>query len=154
MYVMNVNTLAVTEYSLSALDVLEHQGEVYFVQADGLVKLVDPADVTDEAISCYVTTGAIHFGDKVHYKTVPRAFVYGSGDQNLTLTTITNERKGQQTREYNVRKIDTDFPIERLVKLARGVESVAWTFKVANTSNGTMKINDIKVLPKAGRVIR
>lgn len=34
MYVMNARTMAMTEYSISALDVVEHEGKVWFVAAD------------------------------------------------------------------------------------------------------------------------
>lgn len=56
MMVLNANTLAVSEYSIAGvLDVVEHEGEVYFLAADSLTKL----DTSAPAASGYIQTGSL-----------------------------------------------------------------------------------------------
>jgi hypothetical protein len=62
MIVINANTLAISEYDISALDVLEYEDEVYFASASGMTKL--SAD-GEEAVVSTLKTGQIDFDTTV-----------------------------------------------------------------------------------------
>lgn len=130
--VLNANTLAVSEYSISALDAIVFDGELYFVQADGLVKLA--AGTADSA--AIVKTGMLNLGaDEKKY--VPGLRATLAGDSTTTVTvTIELDGDSRDLGPYELVGRSGPASFVRKWKLAGGVkvDNLALTL---NGSGGT-----------------
>lgn len=138
--VFNANTLAATEYSIAALDVVSRDGELYFVTAMGLVKLV--TDGT-EKFSWSFSTGQLGLVDGA-FGTVTKLALSGKSDGEIRLT-VTAIEYGEETEVfYSLPCESTSQSRGQHVLLARDVHAEKWTFKFDGTA--TANIDDIAVL--------
>jgi hypothetical protein len=138
--VVNANTLAVTEYSISALDVVEHDGEVYFVGATGLKKLSSSGD---ENINPYIQTGQVNFGSN-SAKYIKNLSVDASPDSSLMITGYISQPNGDvymfPTHDSYRDGLNQQ---TRIFKTPRGIRGVYWGFKLENDRTNTFDINSI-----------
>ena len=125
-HVLNTQTLGVTEYSLAWLDVVSHDGVLYGLTADGLVKL-DAAAAVDFA--SYVTTGDLDVAPGMSVS-FGNARLTLAADKAMTLTT-TPQRDGEERAvEYLIPARSGDQARVRFVKLGKGLRGNSWRFKL------------------------
>lgn len=123
---INASTLAVTEYSVAAIDVLEHDGEVWFVTADGLSKLAAGAGVAGT-----ITTGDLELaGPGSVSLNLARLGLKADGELHITATA--HQDGGQRSTRYLVPKRTGANDRDRNVKLGNGVLGNAWSFTIAS----------------------
>lgn len=127
---VNARTMAVSEYSSSAVDVVAHGGELFFVQADKLVKL-DAAG--DEVVTSFIQTGDLTLAPDASAN-VAYAYVEKAADGAMTLTATADQDGKARTVAY---AMPLNFPAGKArvshVKLGRGVLGNAWSFKIGAT---------------------
>ncbi len=155
-YAINTDNFAVTDYTGEFDNVhaiCEANGKTVAITD---TKIYEHTGTDDDGtnIAAHIKTGQINFGDEERAKTVPRAYLHIVNDEQAKVTTTTRTRREEKDREYVVRKRDNTYKTAQLVKLAQGVESVDWGFKVENTNGGTLEIKNIRVLPRLSRVMR
>lgn len=138
--VLNSNTLAVSEYDLDVLDVIEHEGEVYFVTATGLKKLTSNGD---ENINSYIQTGQINF-ELNSAKYIKNLSVDTSPDSSLMVTGYISQPNGDvymfPTHDSYRDGLNQQ---TRVFKTPRGIRGVYWGFKFENDGTNTFDINSI-----------
>lgn len=128
----NARTMAVSEYSIFALDVLEYEGELYFVRSAGLVKL----DATGtELVSGSFQTGEMHLAGR-SIGIVPRVYASVREDGALTLTAKTKLYGVEHTDEYAIAHELSDVSRGRVVNLGKGVKSESWQMEVSSAEPG------------------
>ena len=139
-HVFNANTLAVSEHSLTPLDVVEHDGEVYFVTATGLKKLSPSGD---ENINPYIQTGQINFGSN-SAKYIKNLSVDTSPDSSLMVTGYISQPNGDvymfPTHDSYREGLNQQ---TRVFKTPRGIRGIYWGFKLENDGTNTFNINSI-----------
>ena len=129
MMVLNAQTLAVSEYSIAPLDVVEHENEVYFVTATGLTKLATgTADFT-----AIVETGRISLGAD-EKKFVPNFLSTLSGD-STTEVTMTIELDGREVEmgPYELPGRSGSSSFVRKWRMAGGVKADSMSLKFEAT---------------------
>lgn len=142
-YVINANTLAVTEYSLSPLDVVEHDGDVYFVTATGITKLATAAALNAVA---YIRTGKISLASG-RITGARFAHLHTNADGPVELRTYRDDLGLERMDRYPLPVVPDGHARERTVVLGKGAQASAWAFEfravVATTrwSLGGMKID-------------
>lgn len=143
-YVVNANTLAVSEYrdlSLTGLAVLDNR--LYGVKTDGLVE-VTGTDDEGVAIANYVETGKMTMGSN-RLKRFPQLYVGGTASGGLTATVTTKESGVSRSSDYPVPPWAGSLR-ERVVKLAGGPKSRHVQVKLANVNGGSMVIEQADLL--------
>jgi hypothetical protein len=123
-WVLNANTLAVSQYSLSALDVVEHEGEMWFVTATGLSKFATGAGVAGT-----ITAGDIELSDGSISLNLARLELKADGELHITATA--HQDGGQRSTRYLVPKRTGTNERDRNVKLGNGVLGNDWSFTIA-----------------------
>lgn len=125
MQTINANTLAVSEYDIAALDVVEHEGEVYFVTATGLSKLDSTAPL--DAIS-YVRTGKISLASgAVSGARFAHLSITASGP--VELRTYRDDDGAERVDRYPIPVVPDGHARERTVVLGKGAQASAWGFE-------------------------
>lgn len=124
--VFNANTLAATEYSIAALDVVSHDGELYFVTADGLVKLAAGA----AGVAGSITTGDLELASPGSVS-LNLARLGLTADGELHLTATAHQDGGERSVRYLIPTRDGSNDRDRNVKLGNGVLGNAWSFTIA-----------------------
>jgi hypothetical protein len=132
-HVLNAKTLAVSTYSAAPLDVVAHDGEVYFVGATALEKL------DTGTVDASIETGVLELGvdDKKFIAGVKGRL---SGD-STTEVTVTIELDGREVElgPYDLPGRSGAKPFVRQFKLAGGVKADSVSLKfdtVAGTAWG------------------
>ena len=83
--VINANTLAVTEYDITTVGIMEHGGNLYFVESDALTKLGATGSDTDS--TAIVETGMLNLGaDEKKYIPEFKATLSGDSTTNAYMT--------------------------------------------------------------------
>lgn len=123
--VFNANTLAPSEYSIAALDVVEHGGELYFVTATGLSKLA--ATATLDAVS-NVRTGKISLasGQVTGARFAHLSF---SADGPVELRTYRDDDGVERVDRYPLPVVPDGHARERTTVLGKGAQASAWGFE-------------------------
>lgn len=116
--VINARTLGVTEYDLDWSDVIDEDGVVKGLGADGIYALAEDGDLTPSPM---VETGRMDFGATTP-KTAERAYVLAQGDDDLALTVIADGPAGAVEVAYQLPARALDGQTERTVRLGRGLE--------------------------------
>ena len=140
MMVLNANTLAVTEYSLAPLDVVEHEGEVYFVTATGLSKLGSGTLPT-----AIIETGMLTLGaDEKKY--LPDFKTTLSGD-STTQVWVTIELDGREVEmgPYELYDRSGAAQFVRRMKLAGGVKADSVSFHFEGSAGTAWSLNGLIV---------
>jgi hypothetical protein len=133
MYAMNAQTLAVSEYSLVPLDVVEREGEVWFVTATGLSKL--DAAATLDAVG-YVRTGKI--SPAPGSVTGARfAYMLAASTGPVELLVRRDDDGIERTDRYPVPIVPSGQPRERTIPLGKGAQASAWEFEIRASSAAT-----------------
>ena len=145
MMVLNANTLAVTEYSLTPLDVVEHEGEVYFVTATGLSKL--SADGV-EKFSWSFSTGELELVEGA-IGTVTKLSLSGKSAGEIRLTVVAQEYGEETETFYSLPCESTAVERAQHVALARDVHSEAWAFRFEGTE--AVELKDVQVFLGANK---
>jgi hypothetical protein len=141
-WVLNANTLAASQYSLSALDVVEHEGEVWFVTATGLSKLDATAPL--DAVG-YVRTGKISPAPgNVTGIRFAHALVASTGPVELL---VHRDDDGiERTDRYPIPIVLSGQPRERTVPLGKGAQASAWDFEIrASTATVQWSLGGLQV---------
>jgi hypothetical protein len=125
MYAMNANTLAVSEYSVDALDVVSHEGELYFVTATGLAKL--DAAAASAAVS-YVRTGKISLASG-RVTGARFAHLSFSTDGPVELRTYRDDNGVERMDRYRIPVVPAGQARERTTVLGKGAQASAWGFE-------------------------
>lgn len=147
--VINVNTIAVSEYSLAPLDVVEHEGEVYFVTATGLSKLSTPADADEGDVVSYIQTGDLSLIDG-HRINLWRAHMDLSADAPMRVTTMLDMAGQERDIAYTVPERSSTQSRARMVELARGPRAERWAIKIGTTeAGGNWALDSMAVVPGA-----
>lgn len=138
--VINANTLAVSEYSLTALDVVEHEGEVWFVEIDKLTKLSEDGL---ENINPYIQTGQLNFGVN-NIKYIQNMTVDTPPNASLMITGFIEQPNGDvymfPTKDAYRDSLNQQ---TRVFKLPKGIRSTYWGFKFENDGTNTFELEDI-----------
>lgn len=145
MMVLNANTLAVTEYSLTPLDVVEHEGDVYFVTETGLTKL-DSGDSVSTAAS-YIETGKLKLTPRNSMANVNDVTMSLAASAPMRLTATVDASGTERELAYPIPQRVSAQERGRLVHLGRGPRGDAWSFKVATTATGgNWSLGDMEVM--------
>jgi hypothetical protein len=142
-WVLNANTLAVSEYSISALDVMEYEGELYFVTATGLVKF---AAEGAEKFSWSFSTGELGLVEE-SLGAITKLSLSGKFAGEVRLTVIAQEYGEETEVFYSMPCESTTVERGQHVALARDVHAEAWTFCFAGTE--AAELHNVKVLVSA-----
>ena len=145
-HVLNAKTLAVSTYTPAPLDVVAHEGEVYFVGATALEKLDATADL--DAVS-YIQTGDLTLmdGNRVN---LWRAHLDLSADAPMRLTTRLKMAGQERDIAYTVPERSSTQSRARMVELARGPRAERWAIKVGTTeAGGNWALDSLSVVPGA-----
>lgn len=138
--VLNANTLAVSEYGIAALDVVEHEGELYFVTTSGLNKLSENGL---ENINSYIQTGQLNF-DVSNIKYIQNMTVNTPTNASLMITGFIEQPNGDvymfPTKDAYRDSLNQQI---RIFKLPKGIRSVYWGFKFENDGTNTFELEDI-----------
>jgi hypothetical protein len=151
MMVLNANTLAVSEYSIAPLDVVEHEGEVYFVTATGLTKL-DGAGTLDAVSN--IRTGKISPASGL-ITGVRFAHLAVSADGPVELRTYRDDDGVERMDRYPIPVVPDGHARERTVVLGKGAQASAWGFEfraVAATTSWSLGGAQIEVPFKKHRL--
>jgi hypothetical protein len=139
-HVLNAKTLAVSTYSLTPLDVVAHNGEIYFLSATALTKL---ASTGNEAINPYIQTGQINF-DSNSAKYIKNLSVDTSPDSSMMVTGYISQPNGDvymfPTQDSYRDGLNQQ---TRVFKTPRGIRGVYWGFKLENDGTNTFDISGI-----------
>lgn len=140
--VLNAQTLAVTEYSLSALDVVEHEGEVWFVTATGLSKL-DSAAPLDFVSS--IRTGKLNFvPGSVTGARFAHASIASTGP--VELLSHRDDDGIERTDRYPIPIVPSGQPRERTIPLGKGAQASAWDFEIrASTATTQWSLGGLQI---------
>jgi hypothetical protein len=140
MYVINANTLAVTEYSLATLDVVEHDSEVWFVTTTELSRL------TTGAVDASMETGVLALGvDDKKYVAGVKANL--SGDSTTTVA-VTIELDGREITlgPYDLPGRSGPASFIRQFKLAGGVKADSVSLRFDSTGGTAWKLAGLALL--------
>jgi hypothetical protein len=145
-HVLNAKTLAVSTYSAAPLDVVAHEGEVYFVWATALSKL--DATAALDAVS-YIQTGDLSLLDG-HRVNLWRAHLDLSADAPMRLTTRLKMAGQERDIAYTVPERSSTQSRARMVELARGPRAERWAIKIGTTeAGGNWALDSMAVVPGA-----
>jgi hypothetical protein len=148
--VMNTKTLAISEYMIPGLvDVVEHDGEVYFVTGTGLSKLADPAGADESAVVSYIQTGDLTFaqGQRIN---LWRVHTDLASDAPMRVTTRLDMAGQERDIAYTVPERSSTQSRSRVVELARGPRAERWAIKIGTTeTGGNWAIDSLAVVPGA-----
>jgi hypothetical protein len=140
-HVLNARTLAVSTYSLAPLDVVEHEGDVYFVTETELSKLTTGT----AAFTTIVETGMISLGAD-EKKFVPNFLSTLSGD-STTEVTMTIELDGREVEmgPYELPGRSGAASFVRKWKMAGGVKADSMSLKFEGTDGTAWKLSGLTV---------
>jgi hypothetical protein len=124
--VLNSTTLAVSEYSLAAIDVAVVEGEVQFLTARGVVKL--SGDIEAEAVPV-VQTGKLNLTPGKDCVVHPLR-VLAASKSALELVVETDRDGEAQTATYAVPAARSTQERERVVPMGKGAYGSGWSFKL------------------------
>ena len=148
-HVMNAKTLAVSTYTAAPLDVVAHEGEVYFVTATGVSKLAVPADADEGAVVSYIQTGDLTLMDG-HRINLWRAHMDLSADAPMRVTTRLKMAGQERDIAYTVPERSSTQSRARMVELARGPRAERWAIKIGTTeAGGNWALDSLSVVPGA-----
>lgn len=139
-WVLNANTLAVSQYNITALDVVEHEGEVYFVTATGLSKL------TTGAVDASIETGVLSLGadDKKYIAGVKARL---SGDSTTTvLVAIELDGREVELGPYDLPGRSGPAAFVRQFKLAGGVKADSVSLKFETVAGTAWALDGLALL--------
>jgi hypothetical protein len=140
--VINAATDAISEYSIAALDVMEHEGELYFVTTDGFKKLSENGL---ENINPYIQTGQMNF-DGSNIKYIQNLTVDTSPESSMMVTGFIEQPNGDvymfPTKDAYRDSLNQQ---TRIFKLPKGIRSTYWGFKFENDGTNTFELNNISL---------
>jgi hypothetical protein len=124
-HVLNAKTLAVSTYSAAPLDVVAHEGEVYFVGATALEKLDATADL--DAVS-HIRTGKI---SPVPGRVTGVRFAHLSTNAAgpVELRTHRDDLGVERMDRYPLPVVPDGHAREHTVALGKGAQASAWGFE-------------------------
>jgi hypothetical protein len=124
-HVFNARTLAVSTYTPAPLDVVAHEGEVYFVTATGLEKLDAAANM--DAVS-YIRTGKISpASGRVTGARFAHLSTSASGPTELR--TYRDDLGVERMDRYPTPVVPDGQAREHTVVLGKGAQASAWGFE-------------------------
>ena len=138
-HVFNARTLAVSTYTAAPLDVVAHDGDVYFVTATGLEKL------STSTVDASIETGVLELGvdDKKFIAGVKARL---SGD-STTGVTVTIELDGREVAlgPYDLPGRSGAKPFVRQFKLAGGVKADSVSLKFDTVAGTAWKLEGLSL---------
>jgi len=147
MIVLNTSTLAVSEHNIPALDVATHQGVVYYLTSDAILKQ-DPS--SDEKITPSIQTGSLALlsGQPFNlFKVIPFARAVSI---NITLHT---KYRGQAVSYglYTIIMDEYNEIREWLKKTARGHSGQAYAIELSMSGSFECRVLTVYVTPERHR---
>jgi hypothetical protein len=153
-YVVNTNTLGISEFTITPNAIAALDGEVYFIDATSIYKYSGTSD-NGTNIDCYIESGYVELLTNED-KRFPTGSVYLSYDSDCTGTlTLYNSTNGVDDTDYYDVPIDATYPYMFRPTLWDGMKARYWKFKLANTNGADFKLEKFLLAPyPVGRRIR
>lgn len=137
---INASTLAVTEYSVTAIDVLEHNGEMWFVAAGELSKF------TTGTVDASIETGMLELGiDDKKYVAGVKARLSGDSTTGVTFT-IELDGRELEFGPYDLPARSGSASFVRQFKLAGGVKADSVSLKFETVAGTAWSLDGLALL--------
>ena len=145
-YVINTNTLGISEFTINPNAIAALDGEVYFIDDTSIYKY-SGSDDNGTDIDCYIETGYLNLLSNED-KRLPTGSVYISYDSDSTGTlTLYNSTNGVDDVDYYDVPIDATYPHMFRPDLWDGMKARWWKFKLANTNGADFSLENWLIGP-------
>lgn len=140
--IVNAKTLGVSEYALSPVDVVAHDGKLFLVDADALRVFGQEQDADEEGVLGYVETGDLDLDQQASLSfREARLGLLAEGAMELNLTA--HQNGGQKAVDYPVPVRAGVKSQDRVVRLGRGVVGNAWRLRLAAAEAGAWALQSL-----------